>query len=273
MKNDSIKDQISKALNEEGLSDHLKRLNVDQHQRMVRKVKPTVLRLPADGLPIEIAPVPGSIMLFYAKKGDELLQELENAYTTNDVKSLNRIGKILQQTASERKVGTVKQAVNELIKSPIYFDFRYGGKTLAPNLGLVGGAEIAGISFAYNGGQVFEEDFSLIEYYNQGKREEYDVLVLVRPPKLTEIEAQVLEAVPPSLTELNIGTVAACPGTTVVLVLVITVITVAGQACSSFRDRLAEVVLPVEYVERYGKLASARELLNLRRSIFAEFEV
>lgn len=267
--------RIAEELNEAGLSENLKRLYADQHRRLIKKIKSDVITLDADMDP-DLAPFPGSVTIFVAEKNNRLFRELKVAFENKNESRLKELGKKLREIAQAREVASVTKAVGQLIKKDSYFDFRYNGKTLAPNIGLINDVEIASLSFAYNGGELIDEDFDIIEYCDPRNCDPspegyYEYLIIKRAPKLTDIEREVLKVVPTNQLELNIGAVAACPIATVVLVTVIVVVTVAGKTCGAFRDRLAEVVFPPHLVQDIGKLASARELLNMRREVFREF--
>ena len=54
------------------------------------------------------------------------------------------------------------------------------------------------------------------------------------------------------------------------LVLIIAVAT-AIAGCASFRDKLATVSLPASRAKRLGSVASARELVSMRRQVFEQF--
>lgn len=272
-KSAEIREKINRALNEAGLADQHLRLNTDETTRLARKYSPMVLTLEFgenDEIDPMAVPLPGTVVLYTAKKGSRLLRNLESALANHSVSRLNQIGTELRDIVEKREVISIREVVDKLIDSPVYFEFRYGGKTLAQNVGLVNGLEFGSLTFAYNGGQLRDEDFQVVEYYRPGAREELDHLVVKNPPRLTDLEREVLRAVPEDMAELNIAIDGKCRGWTFVVALVYVVLTAAGQVCFAARDRLSQVRLSPEQVQRLGSLGSARELLNMRRQILEE---
>jgi hypothetical protein len=272
-KSAEIKDKISRALNEAGLADQHQRLNTDETTRLARKYTPMVMTLEfgeKDDIDPMVAPLPGTVVLFTAKKGSRLLRSLESAYANRSISRLNQLGAELRAIVEKREVISVREVVDKLIDAPVYFDIRYGSKTLAQNLGLVNDIEFGSVTFAYNGGQLRDEDFKVVEYYRPGAREELDHLVVKNPPRLTDLEREVLSAVPEDMSELNIAIASKCRGWTVALVVVFVVLTAVGSACVAVRDRLAQLSLSPEQLQRLGSLGSARELLNMRRRILED---
>jgi hypothetical protein len=264
-----INEKINRALNEPGLGDQHQRLHTDEHTRLARKYSPMVMTLEfGEGEQVNpVAPPPGTVVLFTAKKGSHLLRNLESAFAQRSLGRLNQLGTEIQALVQRREVVSIRTAVDKLIDAPVYFEFRYGGKTLAQNVGLVDGIDFGSLTFAYNGGQLHDEDFQVVEYYRPGARQELDHLVVKNPPRLTDLEREVLSAVPESMLELNIAINGKCRGWTFAAALVYVVLTIAGQVCLAARDRLAEVSLSPEQVQRLGRLGSARELLDMRRRI------
>ena len=261
-----FQDKINDALNAAGLADQHQKLNTDEHTRLARKYSPVVLTLEfRDDEEVDlIVPPPGTVVLFFATKGSRLLRNLESAFAQRSLSRLVQLGTEIRDLVQRREVISVPAVVDALIDAPVYFECRYSGKTLARNVGLVNGVEIGSLTFAYNGGRLRDEDFQLVEYYRPGARAELDYLIVKSPPRLTDLEQEVLKAVPEDMLELNIAIVGKCRWWTVATVVVIVVLTVAGSACAAARDRLARVRLSPEQVDRLGQLASARELLDMR---------
>jgi len=265
-----IRNKINRALNEAGFFDNYSRLDTDAHMRLARKYSPMVMTLEFgenDDINPMAVPLPGSVVLFTARKGSRLLHNLESAFANRSLSSLNQLGSELRDIVVKREVISVRDAVDKLIDAPVYFDFRYGSKTLAHHVGLINGIEFGSLTFAYNGGQLRDEEFQVVEYYRPGAREELDHLVVKNPPPLTDLEREVLRAVPENMLELNLASPNRCRLWTVGTVVAFVVLTVVGQACLAARDRLAKISLSPEQVQRLGSLASARELLNMRRQI------
>ncbi|MGH9445313.1 MAG: hypothetical protein ACRD3O_06270 [Terriglobia bacterium] len=265
----AINDEIRRALNEPGLADQHQRLNSDEGTRLLRKSCPMVLTLEFgnENDLDPIVPPPGTVVLFSAPKGSRLLRELESALTTRSTGRLRELGSEIRDIVSRREVISVRSVVDKLIDAPVYSDLRYGGKTLAQSLALVNGLELGSITFAYNGGRLNDNDFQIVDYYRPGAREELDYLIVKHPPHLSKLERAVVEAVPENMSELNLAIFGRCRGWTIIAVVAFVVLTAVGQACLAATEQLANVKLSPEQYQRLGGMASARELVNMRRQI------
>jgi hypothetical protein len=211
---------------------------------------------------------PGSVLLLFAPLGSEALKELEAAFIADDADSLRAYQSRIPQLLTERSVLAIPDAVGKLIKSPAYFDFRYGSKPLAVGAGLVDDLEVGSLLFITNGGALRSEDFAIIEYHNaaQPTSSTYDYLVVQREGQLTELERTVLAAVPADELEFNISTTGLAAIWPAVALLV-ALVTLTGTACLQLERELGRIQLTPEQVKRLGARASARELLAMRREV------
>jgi hypothetical protein len=270
---EEIRAQIDEEFNKEGLHRIVQNLASDQHRRIIRKNHPAVLTWEPDPVPTgeyyNLKPLPGSVTILWASRGSELLRHIENAYASRDIETLRTLGERVARDTLRRSVISIREAVDQLIDAPVYFEFRYNGKTQARNLALINGIDIACLPFPYNGGRLREDDFTIVEYYRPRHRAEYDYFVLIAPPRLTELEKIALEAVPADQLEMNLGAAGKCWGwcaATVVAVVVLTVVVACGPICA----KLDSLSLSEEVLKRLGPIASARELVNMRRELFLE---
>jgi hypothetical protein len=272
-KSTEMRNKISNALNEPGLGDEHQRISSDELTRLARKFSPRVMTLKLgenEHLNPMAAPLPGTVTLYTAKKGSPLLHKLETALASRSQSSLNEIAAELSAVVEKRKIISIREFVDQLIEAPTYFEIRYGGKTLAQNVGLVGDLEFGSLTFAYNGGQLRDEDFQIVEYYKPGVQEDLEHLVVKNPPRLSELEQSVLRAVPEDMLESNIVVVGKCRGWTFAAAAAYVILTALGQVCLTRDSLLAQVSLTPEQVERLGNLGSARELLSMRRKILEQ---
>lgn len=269
-----LQQQIQRELNKEGFHDHLKRIRADEHKRLTRTGSPIVVTAESPKKKAKdylLKPLKGSIVLFWVHKGSSLIATLEKAYATGDEKTLIQLSAQFTEQLEKRKIQPVRTAVEKLLAAPVYFDFLYGDKILASKMALVDGIEYGAMAFPYNGGKLNERDFKIIEFFKPFARAEYDTLVVITPPDLSAIEKVAVEAVPENQLGLNLGDSAICPGATVIVLIAIALVTCANGGCTAIRDKLAEVSLSATQIRRLGNLASARELLAMRREIFEEF--
>ncbi len=265
-----VRAQIHRELNVVGVSDQLMKLQADRESRLARSFTPEVI-LFEPGEEEGVAPLAGSVLMIAARKGNAIFEGLRRAYRARDVEALSKLGAQLKLIVEKRRVVSVARVVSQVKKAPALFDLRYKTATLAPNVCLVGGVEIGTISLPYNGGHLVDSDFSIVEYHRTDAPRDYDVLLVKRPPRLSELEREVLQKLPAAESGLNIGSIAACPGFTVVIVIIFVAVTVAGKSCFGLRDRLAEVSLPPSTIAKLGPAATARQLVSMRRELFARY--
>lgn len=264
----SIYDQFSKA----DYHVHVRRINADKHKRLPKTASVRIITsdVPDEREHYSLKPVKGSVMLLAAKKGDDMLGKLEQAYATGDVKTLKRLSAEVDKEVARRKVVSVETVVDKLIDSPAYYDLNYGTKNLLANVALVGDLPYGSMLMAWNGGKLKDEDFKLIEHAKPYERGDVEFLLVKTKPELSRIEIEALEAVPETQLGINIGASAASPGACLVLIIVFVLATHAGN-CNTFHDKLAEVSLPATTIRKLGKITSAAELLNQRRTVFESF--
>ena len=266
----NIRSRIREELNKAGAAESLGRLEADKHSRHIRKSNPAVLTCDLEGDSRTLLPPPGSVALFFAKKHSDLLRELEYSYVANDLERLRSLEETIEQDLESRPVITLEQAVSKFIEGPSYFDFSYGSRTLASNLGLTNGVDFGSLVLAYNGGKLNAQDFTIVEY-NKRDTQEYDFLVVKRQPILTDFETKALEAVPPNLLEHNIASSGFGPvGIWPAVIIKVVLVTIAGTLCFQLDGDLAKISLSAREIESLGSAATARELLNLRREVFAK---
>jgi hypothetical protein len=246
-------------------------MNEEKYRRLIRTTRPRVVTYTSTA-PMDLVP-PGCIMAVFARKGGTVLQDLEHAIVRGNTTSINEFAARMREQYSARRMVSMAEAVAVISNEPVFAELRYGGKTLASNLCVPDNLPAAIVTFAYSGGQLADEGFSLVEYPRTGAREELEVLLVRRPPILTDVERRALELVPADQLELNIGNAAYCFAATGVVVayvaVAIVVVTAVGN-CASDYDRLARVSLPADRVHQLGPAGTARELLRLRRELLEE---
>lgn len=234
-----------------------------KHSRLTRKSTPKVLTYKGkENIPLIQE---GSVTAFYAKRGSAMLKEIEQAFSSNDSKSIDRVTKKIWADLDERKPYKLRKAKKVIAKESVLGEIRYGSKQLADNLVIPKGIDFGVVVFPYNGGELLDKDFELVEFNKYERLDNHLELILIkREPILTKEEMDALSAVPKDLLEMNISSFV-CPGFCVAIVLVITVITALGQACATAGNR---VTLDIQDIKDLGPMASAQELLHLRRQSF-----
>ncbi|MEA3012467.1 MAG: hypothetical protein QOD42_1012 [Sphingomonadales bacterium] len=268
-------DTIRRGQDEPGLARHLAAVRADETRRTVRMARPGAVVTSAPSLAKSttqywLKPIRGSVMLFWGRQGSELIPALERAYSTGDEAALKKLGKAFADEFERRPVVPIEESFKALFASPMYFDLQYGSKQLISRLALPSGIDFGAVGFAYNGGSLEDEDFTLREYRRPFERLSYETLIVKVPPELSAIEREALELASADASELNIGHAAMCGfGCIAIAAVVIALITCAG-GCEILQEKLDEVSLTEDQILQLGPLASAQELLAVRREIFEQ---
>lgn len=165
---------------------------------------------------------------------------------------------------------SLQHAADLMKQQPVIAAIRHGGESLASNLFLPEYAEVGCVIFAYNGGELDADGFTLVEYI-QSDEHCLEVVLLRHSPELTAAEKAALNAVPQDQRTRSVGNVA--PENTVVAAGAVLVASAAVYAvayvaaCSAYCYLTPEEVhLSDEEIQRLGPSASARELIHLRRT-------
>jgi hypothetical protein len=271
---DELRKEIYSQFHREDFHVHLRRINANKNARLIRTYPARVVRNnvrdDGDTEHYSLRPVKGSVMMFSAKRGSELLRQVEQAYVSGDRAALQSLSRVVDADVNRRRVVPASTAVDLLIEAPSYFDLVYGKKLLANNIGLVNGIEFGSMLFPWNGGRLNAADFSIVEYTKPNARPDFETVLVLTEPDLTQIEREALEAVPEDMLGLNIGSTAVSPGWCLVIILVFVAATHLA-ACGEFHDKLAEVSLPPDVIKQLGGLNSSVELLNRRRQMFESY--
>lgn len=276
----SIVKHINRALARPGLAANLGRLAADQDGRVLQVRRPTVVTW--EHRPSErddfyyLKPPPGSVQLFWARRGSPLLRKVESAYSSRDVAALKELSERIVKTVKTQPMTSVETAVDATIASPVYFDLRYGGKTLASSLALPRPIEISNLLFAYNGGPLDDGRFAVADYFKRRRSDDqdklaYDVLLVKAAPVLSELERKALEAVPEEQQEMHLASsINVANWVTVVhFVRVIVAITMTGNTMNFHHDLASNP--PPDAFQNLGPAASARAMLEARRQIFEQY--
>ena len=247
----------------------------DQHRRLVRRRAPdavvTAAPLPSGSTEYALRPLKGSVMLFWSQPGHGLIPAIREAYANGDEAALQQLSVDVAREIEIRPVLPLDEAFEKVFACPMYFDLLYGKTQLVTTLALPGDIPYGAFGFAYNGGMLADDAFELVEYFTE-ETASYDTLIVKVPPDLSDVERQALEAVPEDMTDLNIGYSVMCPLACVgIAAIVVALITCAGNPHAELEARMAQVTLSQEQLDRIGPLASARQLLAVRREIFEQF--
>jgi hypothetical protein len=264
--------QVHAVFDEPGLGRHIAAIRTDAGRRVMTSRAPDSIVTATDfrrirGASDALTPIEGSIMLFWARPGSEIVPRLERAYAEGDRETLSEVNEIIASQLADEPIPTLDDASDAVLTSPMHFDVRYGSKVLSRTLTLPDGAEVCLVVLPYNGGELNEKDFALDQYHRAGESVQYPTLLVKVPPKLSEVELEAIRAVPADQIGINIGETSCCPAVTALVLVAVALATHAG-IWQEIGDQMNKVRLTESQIARLGPMASAQELVAVRREIF-----
>lgn len=154
----------------------------------------------------EIGAVPaGTVLGFFGSEENETLAELAKAAAKEDLKTVDRLVSQIEKDALE-SMDPAKEAKPEgMAAIPVFGELRYRTKTISRGVFLDSASGIEVRVFPYNGGQLHDSDFQLVQYKRQASDKLLGGVLLICPPELTDLERVILDSVPREQTEANIG--------------------------------------------------------------------
>lgn len=267
---------VDEAFRGPHVSEALRDVHFEKLGRSENKSSPEIVlweAIPNDRLYFLLKPPPGSINIYWSHSGSTLINELKKAYIARDKNALELLSPPLVAAWKKRRVRSIPQAAKLAIEAPLVFDIRYGGKTLAESLWIPEDG-CGTLTLPYNGGTLQLEDFSVVSYLSRSAQEQSpDVLIVVAPPVLTDLETQALQAIPSQFSEMLIGASPVACTVLVTIVVFVALVTVVTTCCQPFHDKLAELELTDQSLQEFGPMLSLAKLLEVRGKIFEEFNV
>jgi hypothetical protein len=278
----ALRDAVDDRLRDSDIASATARLSEERLRRVSQRRQPLVIEWQdREGDPaghFSLAPPPGSIMLLWARNGNELLDRLGFVYLAHDVGEAEAVHQLAAEIFASRRLLTLDEAVDGIVGAPSFFDFKYATKTLATYVTDPPDDGIGSLVMAYNGGPINVEEFSVWDHTQGAPVRASDVIVVVRKPSLSALEQSVLQAVPGNMREVHltthpIGFVPTLVAGAVAIVLTAGVLTLTTLCCEPFHSRLRDVSLPPDVLRTLGPIPSAHELLTMRVRVFQEFAV
>lgn len=272
-----IRHRAWKELNKPEIAEHAFRVKADQARRAVefQRVEVIEAQLAND---VILPPFPGTVMFVSERRGKGVLARLKRAYLSGDIDTLHALGADIKRDVESRRGMSVGAAAQLLIESPLFYDLRYGGKTLVSQAALIHDVTIGSVTLPWNGGELDDSLFRVVNYRKDTEADvcEADHLIIKRKPLLNDLEKQALAAVPRESSELHIAEIVACPFVCGVGIVVTTVLyclaTLAGRQCFPNGKKLSEIKgLDKDLIDSLGPHATARELLVARRKVFEDY--
>ncbi len=214
--------------------------------------------------------IPGSLILFMARKGSNTLDELRAAYREGGTRLVELSERVVEQYKGRVEV-SVEEAVQATIRQPVFADLLYGGATLAHGLFMPDDLDVALLALAYNGGRLASGGLKLAERYREDSNAALEAFIVRTDPPLTAAERAALAKVPSDQFINNVLAIE-CDTTwwavafaTVGVAAAIGTIAVATAVATISPVPINETHLSEEALIELDRRASARRLLEIRR--------
>ncbi len=201
---------------------------------------------------------PGTITALVFRKNKETKERIKELLKENKI---DHLIEFLFKSYEKREIRPLKDGVKALVKSDVFGELSYNSKILASNIFIPDDMEVAIVPFPYNGGNINEKEFQLAEFYKD-KKTELDAIIIKSTPKLSKHEKEALKLIPSDMTDINIGKAALCYAITAVGV--VWTVLAATSFCPGMQNDF-NVSLSEKMIDKLGPIASAKELLRLRR--------
>lgn len=209
MKRKDINEFLTKALNSPDFRRAFVQVSEEKATRPVRPCRCVVLEIPEMARPNEFAHIaPGTVTAFIARGGESLLDKLTETIQANDSKGFKLVSDQIKKMAAEFSrniIGARSYAKSRPRVIPSVAEISYANKTLTSYVHLDDLLRVHVHAFPYNGGYLDRSKFSMVEYYRAGTDSPLTCALLIRRPKLSEIEREALRLVPGDSSVNNIA--------------------------------------------------------------------
>jgi hypothetical protein len=214
---------------------------------------------PSDPQSEDLLVPPGSITLFLARQGSNLLGEIRQAVTSDRSRDVE-LARRLRDIYRRRKMVSLERAVEMLRAEDVFAEIQHGRFVLASSLFVPQDLEVAMVPLPYNGGPISRSGFHLLERIKESSDAALDGFLVRHSPALTRAELAALKLVPREVLDFNVGKAAMCYAITGVALVAVVIF--ATSACPG---KIPDFHLDDDIIRRLGPEATARQLLGLRR--------
>jgi hypothetical protein len=208
---------------------------------------------------------PGTVTLFLARRGAEVLSEIRHLVGTSSDKDRLLTARLMSQF-ERRTVVTLEKAAALLTAQPVFASVRYHGRTLAQSLFVPDDLDVCVVPMPYNGGHLSLDEFTLVEHYLPDAADRLEAIAIRHAPPLTRAEQAALNAVPEDQNEWNVSSPMMCYALTGVAIVAV----VIGATSFCYHIESPEETIPEVEIRAIGPAATARRLLAIRRRIIEE---
>jgi hypothetical protein len=148
---------------------------------------------------------PGTIaMLVAGPEGEEHLHRIEEAVRAEELDALDEAhAGIMRQFG--RSLLEPRHDVRRLDAVPVFTSFRYGQKTLRRGMFSTSGLLVARSLALYDGAKLDPSQFQVVHHRARDAELRVQTLVVVRVPRLTDLERKMIEQIRADVAEVNLG--------------------------------------------------------------------
>lgn len=283
MSRQSLNELLLQSMDSPEFRHALVQLSEEKATRPIRNCSCVVVETPETADPHDFPHLtPGTVTAFVAQEGEPLLTKLTDTIKANNSKecdsTLEEINKMQEEFF--RKIAASYPEIPSRT-SQSFADISYANKTLVSFVQVDEMARVAVHPFVYNGGHLDGNRFAMSEYYKSGHNTPLTCVLIVRRPKLSEIEREALRLVPSDSSANNIGSSVAQPITPALRDFVVAMtpyaakfvydwavyflhILLYGGGITSISDEILESKAFRDRLKSLPPEATAAELLRLR---------
>lgn len=229
-----VNEFLTKALDSPDFRRAFVQVAEEKATRPVRPCRCVVLEIPEMAQTDEFAHIaPGTVTAFISREGEPLLDKLTETIQANHSKKFKLVSDQIKKMAAEfsRSItGARTNAKSRLRVIPSFAEISYANKTLTSYVHLDDLLRVHVHAFPYNGGYLDRSKFSMVEYYRADTDSPLTCALLIRRPKLSEIEREALRLVPGDSSANNIAAGLVAPVTPALIAFV----AVAAEAAARF---------------------------------------
>jgi hypothetical protein len=200
---------LAKALDSPYFRRAFVQVSEEKATRPVRSCRCVVLEVPEMAQTDEFAHIaPGTVTAFVARDGEPTLRKLSETIRANDSKKFKLVTDQIKKMAAKvsREIARAKTSAKYKGGAiPSFAEISYANKTLGSHVHVDDVLRVHVHAFPYNGGYLDRSKFSMVEYYRPDSDTPLTCVLLVRQPKLSEIEREALRLVPSESSANNIA--------------------------------------------------------------------
>jgi hypothetical protein len=178
-------------------------IEIELAMRDVRFSRPRVITVPPEATGLRYLDS-GTITVAVAASGAPEIAELKARADAGDLAGLDRMAReaVRNYAAIGRSGRRLYDGIN---KVPVLGELRYSRKTLRAGMLVGGPLKLALGKVVYNGGDISADLFEFVEYLLPASREGLEAVVIVRSPRLSELEREILGRIPLEHSEIHMG--------------------------------------------------------------------